>query len=705
LLVLMLSAGNAAAAVSEDGRALDEHGHRAARPSLSAAVDAPPRAAAASATWRALGPDGGDVADVAASPVASGVVLAGLSPVSGPGALYRSTDAGASWTRQAFPAGVGVNDIEFAADGTAYIGTFGGLLRSVDDGQNWSLVDLGIGQSQGVVDVTLVPSQPQTIWVALVNPFGSQPVVLMRSTDGGSSWSDRSPPLPSPLNGSGVAVDPGNPSTVMATFKGDFSGGAVWVSTNGGVQWNDRSAGLPNNPINTVVHDGSRFLIGGGRLFASQFVGLYATTSLGVQWTPLHNASWPQLMVDSIAIDPANPAVILAATPAAGVNRSVDGGQTWQTGIGATAALTTRSVRFMPGSSTRVLLGADSTGVLRSDNAGSSFVISSAGIRELNITAIQSNPLNSAEIAASHAGENNGGVYTSTDSGSSWVLEPLPPTRYQAVAFAPNGTLYAASTGPSSVAAEGLYRREGNGTWTALGPDQGPLFETNVLAIAFDPDNPQAILLGGADFGNVQGNDATVWRSANAGASWSKRFEGQEGVEVQDLQMRSGGSVVAAVDGTADPQQGGALRSANGGLDWAPALQGLPGFARLGRVCLAADDHFMLAVWTSFLGSARVYRSVDGASWQATAWNGPVTSDIACDPTIANRLYLSMLAAPWVLRSDDQGGTFTPFDAGLEGITRTRALHVFGTRLQLASANGAFDADLDRLHTDGFEIP
>ncbi|MCP5474944.1 MAG: hypothetical protein H7A19_08905 [Rhodanobacteraceae bacterium] len=703
--VLALIGGVADASGSNDTRMLDEQGHRATRPSSATTADTPPRAALATGSWRGLGPNGGDVADVAASPVAPGVVLAGLSPASGPGALYRSTDDGANWTRLAYPAGVGVNDIEFAVDGTAYIGTNGGLLRSFDHGQHWSLIDLGIGVNQVVLDVTLVPTVPQTIWLALANPNGNQPIVLLRSTNAGGSWSNRTPALTAPLYASGIAVDPANPNTVMATFKGEFFGGAVWVSTDGGEQWADRSAGLPNSPINTVVHDGSRFLVGGGRLFGSQFVGLYATTNLGLQWTPVHDGSWPELAAESIAIDPSNPAVILVATSSHGVNRSINGGQSWQTEIGSTAGLFTRAVRFAPGSSTHVLLGASSTGVLRSLNAGASFVISSAGMSELNMTAIQSNPLNPEEIAASFSGENNGGVYTSIDGGANWILEPLPPTRYEAVGFAPDGRLYAASTGPTSVATEGLYRREGNGIWTPLGPDQGPFFETNILAIAFDPDNPQAILIGGADSGNVQGYEATIWRSEDAGASWSKRFEAQSGDTVRGLQMRSGGTAVAVVDGYTDPQQGGALRSTNSGLDWLPALQGLPGFARLGRVCLRADNQFMLAVWTSFLASARVYRSADGASWDATGWTGPVTTGIACDPIDTNRLYLSLQDAPWVLRSDDKGESFAPFGAGLVGINRTRDLSIAGTRLLLATTNGAFDTDLDRLHVDGFENP
>lgn len=705
LAFLLLIGSVAVAGDANDAAVLDEQGLRASPPAMSRSASSSARSAANAATWRALGPYGGAVADVAASPSAPGVLLAGISPPEGGGALYRSTDNGASWTRQPFPTGVGVNDIEFAADGSVYIGTYGGMYRSIDQGLTWVLVDLGIGPLQGVVDILLVPSQPQTLWVALSSVQGDQPKVLVRSINGGSSWSDRTPPLPTPLNASGVAVDPANPDHVMATFSGDFSGGAVWVSTDGGGQWTNRSAGLPARPLYAVVHDGSRFLVGGGRLFASQFVGLYASANLGAQWTPLHNGSWPQLAVSSIALDPANPAVILVATGGTGVHRSVDGGQSWQTSIGGTGTLMTRSLRFVPGSSTRILLAADSIGVLRSENAGSQFAVSSTGINELSVSAIAANPLNPAELAIAYSGENDGGVYTSADGGTSWTLAAAPPTRYEAIAFAADGTLYAASNGPSAIAPEGLYRRNGNGSWTGLGPDQGPLFETRVLAIAFDPDDPQVILIGGGDFGPVQGNEATVWRSANAGANWSKRYDAQPGDRVEDLQLRSGGVAVAGVDGTTAPQQGGALRSIDGGSNWNKASDGLGTIAREARVCLAADGGFALAAWTSDLTSATVYRSPDGLIWQTTGWSGPATSDIVCDPGDASRVYLALTSAPWVARSADQGASFENFGSGLDGLGRTQGLGIAGGRLLLASQRGSFTANADGLHTDGFETP
>src|SRR4029077_2706494 len=275
----------------------------------------------------------------------------------------------------------------------------------------------------------------------------------------------------------------------------------AWVTTDGGDSWTDRSAGLPGNPLNAVVYDGTRLLGGGGLLFGSQFVGLYESPDLGVTWTPLHDGTWPILVVEDIAVDPSDAARIFVAIDGGGVNRTTDGGVTWQVGVGGTGALAGRSLRFRPGSSTDLFLGTSSLAVFRSTNNGDTFVQSSEGISELDLFSIDANPLNPDEIAVAFQGQNNGGVFSSTDSGTTWHLESPPPTRYSNVRFAPDGTLYAISSGPSSVAQEGLYRREDNGSWTPLGPYQGPLYESDLNTTRFSLNNPNLILLGGSRFG------------------------------------------------------------------------------------------------------------------------------------------------------------------------------------------------------------
>src|SRR2546421_441519 len=148
-----------------------------------------------------------------------------------------------------------------------------------------------------VFDVAVDPSDSSIIWAGIADASGSQPVNVMRSTDGGATWTDRTPPH-APMSGRAIAVDPNDSNTVIAVFGGDFGGGEVWVTTDGGDSWIDRSAGLPGNPLNAVVYDGTRLLVGGGLLFGSQFVGLYESPDLGVTWTPLHDGTWPVLVVE-----------------------------------------------------------------------------------------------------------------------------------------------------------------------------------------------------------------------------------------------------------------------------------------------------------------------------------------------------------------------------------------------------------------------
>jgi photosystem II stability/assembly factor-like uncharacterized protein len=687
-------------------RYLDENGNRASGINPGRAVGAGrhgDRFAGAGA-WTSLGPPGGDVFDVAAPTVDANIVLAGLAPGgSFGGTLYRSSDGGNTWSVVPALNGTSVFDIEFAPapDGITYLGTQDSIRKSTDGGLTWITLNLGIGPNDQVFDVALDPSEPSIIWAGITNA-GSQPVNVMRSTDGGATWTDRTPPH-APMSGRAIAVDPNDSNTVIAVFGGDFGGGEVWVTTDGGDSWMDRSAGLPGNPLNAVVYDGTRLLVGGGLLFGSQFVGLYESPDLGVTWTPLHDGTWPVLVVEDIAVDPNDAARIFVAIDGGGVNRTTDGGLTWQVGIGGTQALAGRSLRFRPGNSQELFLGTSSLAVFHSTNGGDTFVQSSQGISELDLFSIDANPLNPDEIAVAFQGQNNGGVFSSTDAGTTWLLESAPPTRYSAVGFAPDGTLYAISSGPSSVAQEGLYRRENNGSWTPLGPDQGSLYESDLNTMRFSLNNADLILLGGSDFG-VAGFEGTIWRSTDAGLSWTKVFESTTGTieRVTDLEIVQDGTdqnMVAAWNSESGDNIGGALRSTDGGASWFDSSSGLPAFFRGPRLCASPSDPqtFLVSTWLSFQ-SGGLFRTTDsGATWTTTGWTGNQTvGDVACDPTDDQMLFVTQLSGgDAVLRSQDGGATFAPFANGLENAVAPRELAFAGdSRLVLASAKGSYATDL-----------
>jgi photosystem II stability/assembly factor-like uncharacterized protein len=708
-------ANGAAALAASGSMQSDEHGRHAS--AIDQTRSLRPAQSQGTALWDTLGPPGGDITSVAASPNASGVVLAGTAPQGQfGGTLHRSTDAGASWTDVADLAATSVYGLAFASDGTAYAATQDSLWKSTDDGASWTQLALDLGLNDSVDGVSIDPNDDSTVWACVGAATGQQTMTVLRSIDAGASWEDRTPPDHNMQQNCGsIAIDPADSNTVVAGFRGDFGGGEVWVSADAGATWTDRSDGLSGQPIFSTVFAGPRLLAGGGMTFGSQYLGLFASDDLGVTWTALHDDSWSLLVVNAVAVDPANPQNILAATGGAGLNRSSDGGATWQLVVQGSAGLSVTAASFAPTDSSTVFIGATSLGVFKSSDAAATFAQASNGISELALYSIAASPLDPDAIAAAFQGQNNGGVFASTDHGATWTLQALPPTRYSKVGFAPDGTLYAISSGPTTVAQEGLYKRGSDGSWVNLGPDQGPFFESDLDVMRFSANDPNLIYLGGADFGAVGFGD-TVWRSTDAGTSWTKVYDGADNQKVYDIEIVADGSdqnVVASYDGQVTAQQGGVIRSTDSGTTWNDADTGLPDFARIPKLCQtsAATPALYLSAATT-LNTSAVFRSDDGgASWSATGWDDPnLIADIACDALDADTLYIarSDLSNP-VSRSTDAGVSFSAWSDGLGGAGYPNEIvsvaNADASQILLATTKGSFiEAPMsDTIFADGFE--
>jgi hypothetical protein len=681
---------------------VDDHGRQAVRrppPAAQPAAAPAPAAERGADGWVSIGPYGGIVSALAASPSVGGLVLVALDSPGG-NSLYRSTDGGQSWQPVAALGGLGVQAIAFAADGTAYLATGFHLRASTDGGLNWTTVTNPFSSS--ISEVAIDPGTGD-LWLGIGSALGGSTFVI-QSTDGGATWTDRSPPLASPRDTTALAFAPGAPLTVYAGFSGFPGGGGLWVSGDGGASWNDRSAGLPAVPVNDLVWDGARAIVAGGAEFGSQTFGLYASDDGGVTWTPLHDGTWPSLYTFGLDLDPNDPAVLLVATAQAGVFRSPDGGASWSFGVAGTAGSTFNTVRFAPGSSTAAFAGAGSRGVFRSGDGGLSFAESSDGLNGVEVTSVAVHPADPLALAAAFSGMNDGGVQTSVDGGVTWDTEPVPPTRYSRVEYAPGGTLYAISDGPSSVAPEGVYRREGNGSWTSLGPDQGGLFETEGAALRFSAHDPGLILLTGSDFG-VAGFEATVWRSLTAGASWSKVYESAGSGAVPAVEIVADGTDQRMVAGLQNfATGGGALRSVDGGGFWSESSSGLPADIQATDLCASPADPLRLFLATGFAPTGLYATADGGASWGSA---GPLADDlrgVACDGDFDGVLYAGRSSSSGLLRSPDSGATWQPFDDGLgAGAFRHLVWTPDPAHLYLATTSGTWRRQLAALFTDGFE--
>ncbi len=648
------------------------------------------------AGWDPLGPFGGDVDDVGASPTSPNVVLAGIAPSGGTGgALFRSTDGAATWSEVCALSGTSVHDIEFDPSGKVYIGTIDGVWTSTNDGVSWTQQNLGIGVNDQTFEVTIDPNDANRVWAGVADALGNQTKNVLLSTNGGVTWTDMTPTGAAGMGCAGICLDPNDSNKVFAAFGGGFGGGMVWVSDDGGATWANRSAGLPGNPMNDVVHDGTRALLVGGQLFGSQFVGLYETTDDGVSWVALHDGTWPNLVTHDIELDPADANTIYVASAGSGVYKSTDGGASWSFGIGGTGAFSVNEISVDPGGGTPVYVGSSSVAVWKSTD-GTNFTMSSVGIGSLNLESIAYDPNDGDALAVAFQGLNDGGVYSTTDGGTTWDLEDLPGTRFNTVQYAPGGTLYAISDGPTTIAPEGVYRRDASGVWVCLGPDQGSQFESELYALVFSEVDSNLIVAGGADFG-VAGFEPTVWVSHDAGASWSKNYEPAiEHEDVRDVVILPDGTdlnMVAAYTDFGTTQDGGALLSTDGGASWAESNTGIAGGAQCYGLAASHFDDDTVYLTDDDVPFGAVYRSTDsGATWTGMGFTERVR-DVVTDPVRPMRLYIAASSGAKVRYSDDEGATFTALDSGLGTAGWTRDLKLIpGGRntLLLATANGAY---------------
>lgn len=123
--------------------------------------------------------------------------------------MYRSTDAGATWTeledtlKETFRESDNFYDVAQTADGkTIYMSSEYGLLASKDNGATWS--DVPLITARGEIDILALAVDPAD---GNVVQYGTSST-LYRSTSGGSAWTTEE--LPSSRAASALLVHPNN---------------------------------------------------------------------------------------------------------------------------------------------------------------------------------------------------------------------------------------------------------------------------------------------------------------------------------------------------------------------------------------------------------------------------------------------------------------------------------------------------------------
>jgi cysteine-rich repeat protein len=270
-----------------------------------------------------------------------------------------------------------------------------GLYRSIDAGASWTIVSGGL---PGLVVQTLAidPNNTQILYAGLGGAG------VFKTVNHGTSWAAANGGLAN-LYANAIAVDPSSPSTVYCGTDG-----GVFVSTSGGTSWTAASNGLP---AGTPVHSLALDPVTPSIVYAGmQNGGVYKSIDGGMSWFIAGSGLETLRAVEALAIDPTMPATVYAGNVGGGVSKSIDGGVTWNpanTGV-VGDSFDVRAIAIDPSNPNRVYRGSSAGGVYMSTDQGSTWTQLNLGLTALDVRALAVDPDIASKI---YAGTYGGGVF------------------------------------------------------------------------------------------------------------------------------------------------------------------------------------------------------------------------------------------------------------------------------------------------------
>ena len=222
--------------------------------------------------YRYVGPEGNRVSAVAGVPGDPKVYYAGAAS----GGIFKSGDGGVHWqpifddqpVASVGALAVAPSDPNVVWAGTgepfirSHISVGWGVYKSTDAGKSWSR--MGLENTGRIGRIAIDPHNPDIVLVAaLGHAYGPQPERgVFRTTDGGKTW-ERTLFVNDSTGAIDLVMDPNNPRVLYAaTWQieihtwGRESGGAgsgIWKSADEGVTWKRLTGhGLPETPVGKI---------------------------------------------------------------------------------------------------------------------------------------------------------------------------------------------------------------------------------------------------------------------------------------------------------------------------------------------------------------------------------------------------------------------------------------------------------------------
>lgn len=501
--------------------------------------------------------------------------------------VFKSTDGGQSWAHLAGLPNLSATDLVldvanpnvlYAGIGRIYGHASNGIYKTTDGGTNWTKLNSGLPSgTYGRVSIGIGTDDPTRLYALIVNPAsstggGASTKGAYRSSNGGASWSS--------IGSFGniqvsygwylsvVGVKPTNADVVT------MAGLSLKYSSNGGSSWSTRTP--PHVDLHALGWDAA------GRLLSGDDGGLHRSSDDGGNWQSFAQGPGLIQLYAGLSSHPTDPDVFVGGFQDNGTGRRSASG--WTRVFGGDGGWT----QIHPTNPNIVFCEYQGTGNLfRSTNGGFSFSGSSSGIssgdRNCFLPPYLIERQNPARML--YATQR---IYRSTNSGSSWaaisgdVTTGSGAVRCLAQAPSDPSIVYLATN-------DGLVRRSGNGgaNWTTI-LSAHPGWPRVTRELSVHPSEPLTVYLatavfgaeqvrrstdGGSNWTSLDGNlpdvpvnvvevlpngtgqpeilfagaDNGLWVSMNGGVLWQRYGQGLPHTPVIDihLQPRRGRIVVA----------------------------------------------------------------------------------------------------------------------------------------------------------------
>src|SRR5579871_3511854 len=406
-----------------------------------------------------------------------------------------------------------------------------------------------------------------------------------------------------PFRGGKVTMVSGVPGNPAVYYMGT-AGSGVWKTVDGGQVWTCVSDSMRLTSIGSVAIAPSRAnTVYVGASGTGPTAGLYRTTDGGAHWD---HVALQGHAVTSIAIDPTNPDLVMAAAGDTGVMRTIDGGKTW-TSVLPDAQVGGVWLAFDPDNPKNLYAG--TRPIAAGGRGGGGFAPGGRGAAPVTTPATDSQ------------------IYRSTDEGATWIKTSpagLPGGNFGSISLA-----VAPGTKGLRVydyVAQGMFRSDDGGEhWVRVSDDPRLIGGGQFHDVIVDPRNASIVFA----------TQTSLYRSTDAGRTWESYVGAPSGADFNSVWIdpTNDNYMILGVDQ-------GAEISMDAGRTWSTWFN-----QPTGQMYNVSTDHgFPFFLYSAQQDSGTIATPISGRGGQITYrdWyttNGFESARIVPDPADANYLY------------------------------------------------------------------